>query len=211
MISLPSRDDRTARLLRAIVRGERLAQRTAARQAQRAPLPILRRMLAAQARHEHVHAVAFAAAARVFDARERSATTPLDRAFDSFARQLDRDVAHGPLAASFVGLQGVLEGLGEALMRQLDAASDTRTAGFDALRRRFMLQEQGHQALGARCLRTLQDDDAVRAAGDCYRDMGEALIRTGAAAFCESPHEQARFLALTRLEMDRWFAGALSS
>jgi hypothetical protein len=208
---LPNHDTRLARLLGAIARGEQLAHRTAARQAGLVGLAAMRRALETQARQEHVHATSFAAAALLFDSRGGRASTPLDLAFDAYARELDADLAAGRLAASLVGLQGVLEGLGEALLTRLDAASEPRTAAFDALRRRFARQEHAHQAIGARCLRALGTGaPELREFAGSYAVLSEALIAAGADTLCSSTEQTASFLICARAATARWIDGVLA-
>jgi hypothetical protein len=157
-----------ARLLGVLESGEMLAARVAWRQARQAPMPWMTRALTVQAAQERGHAAMAAAAAKLIDSR-----APRPAMLAAIARQLEHDLDHGRLANSLLGLQGVVEHLGEALLEVLGERSHPAGALLHALRGKVLAQERGHVRLGARCLQTLgRGDHAVL---DGYRALGRVV------------------------------------
>lgn len=166
-----SRTQRLARLLTVLHAGEVLAARTAAAQARLAPLPWMRRALATQAAQERRHAWIAHGALQIIGTptRTRDVTAALDA-------RLQRDLAAGHLAASLIGLQGVIEHLGEALLEFLGGHEHPTGALLHPLRRHVLAQEQGHVALGARCLAALPPLPAAQVYAE-YCELGRGVAR----------------------------------
>ncbi len=152
-------------LLGVLESGEALAARVAWQQARQAPAPWMTRALTVQAAQERGHAVMAATAARLIDSR-----APRPAMLAPLARQLEHDLNHGRLAQSLLGLQGVVEHLGEVLLEVLGERSHPAGTLLHALRVRVLAQERGHVRLGARCLQAVGHADG--AALDAYRALG---------------------------------------
>lgn len=146
-----------------------LAARTAAAQTRMAPLPWMRRALATQAGQERQHALIARAALQVVGTNW--ATPDVTAAL---AARLQRDLESGDLAASLIGLQGVVEHLGEALLEFLGTHEHPTGALLHPLRCHVLAQEQGHVALGARCLAALDAPQNADAYAE-YCELGRAL------------------------------------
>lgn len=140
------RTQRLACLLAVLRAGESLAAVTAAQQARLAPLPWMRRALAIQAAQERQHAALADAAIRVV-----GVPAAVPDVTGMLRARLQHDLAAGDLAASFIGLQGVIEHLGEALLEFLAAHAHPAGALLHPLRRHVLAQERGHVRLGACC------------------------------------------------------------
>ncbi len=159
-------------LLDVLHAGEALAARTAARQATLAPERWMTRALRVQAVQEYGHAGMAGAALALNGTRGHN--------FDILAAvrtRLHRDLDQGNLAASLLGLQGVVEHLGEALLETLGTYTHPAGAPLHALRVKVLAQERGHVQLGARCLTTLAAQSPASHAGltdalDDYRALG---------------------------------------
>ena len=164
-----------ARLLSVLHAGESLAAHAAARQAALAPQRWMSRALRVQALQELGHAGMATAALALNGTRGHGPD-----ALAALRTQLNRDLDQGRLAASFLGLQGVVEHLGEALLETLGTYTHPAGAPLHALRVRVLAQERGHVQLGARCLRTF-DTQAyasradLGAALDEYRAIGASV------------------------------------
>ena len=103
-----------ARLLEVLRSGETLAAQTAWRQSQLAHLPWMVRALRVQAAQERGHAAMATAALTLVGTGLRAPDAARE-----LRQQLNHDLDHGNLAASMLGLQGVVEHLGEALLESL--------------------------------------------------------------------------------------------
>lgn len=170
MLIAPDRARRLARLVRVLAAGEGLAARVAAAQSRRADRQQLRRALALQAEQETGH---FQIAQRLCDALpEPQGCGPALAALARLERRIGRDLDAGALASSVVGLQGVVEHLGEALLERLDPARYGLTA-LGPLHRKILAQERGHLRLGAQWLR--ETIGAIDASAQDYFALGEEL------------------------------------
>src|SRR3989304_2983822 len=114
------RDRRIARLVNVLGHGERIACAITMRQGRVCRDPKARRFFALQATQEALHATVFHAAATLLAPRGRSWRTPAIAVLDDYRRRLDDDLAAGDFAGSVVGLQVVLEGLGEVGLKRLN-------------------------------------------------------------------------------------------
>ncbi len=159
-----------ARLMEVLHQGETLAAATAARQSRLAPVPWMRHALQVQAAQERNHAALARVAAHLTGASPVLTGTP--DVVAALRQRLDHDLATGDLACSLLGLQGVVEHMGEVLLEQLGNQVHPAGAVLHALRRKVLAQEHGHVQLGARCLQTLGHSTATISALDCYRTLG---------------------------------------
>ena len=187
-----------ARLIEALRGGEALAASTAARQAVLAPARWMQRALTVQAAQERHHAAIAESASMMIGAQSRIPSRAPDVTAALRAR-LNRDLDAGNLLASFSGLQGVVEHLGEALLDQLGANAHPAGTLLHRLRLRVLAQERGHVLLGARCRAALcapRDDDTLNeycALGRATAvDLADLLddARLDAAAFWRDVHSR---------------------
>ena len=131
---------------------ERVAQRSAARQAPLAPDARAARFLRSQARHEALHARIFDTAAACLGV---AAPDLQDCPYAAFDAYLEAAAQRGDYADTVVGTQLVLEALGDALLQRLDAGLDRHRVGLVRLRRLLRAQEASHHAFGVAQLATL--------------------------------------------------------
>lgn len=196
-----------AHLLGVLECGERLAARVAWRQAQHAPAPWMKRALAVQAAQERGHAAMAAAAAKLIDSRAPRAA--MLEPLQPIARQLEHDLDHGRLAHTMLGLQGVVEHLGEVLLENLGERAHPAGTLLHALRVRVLAQERGHVRLGARCLQTLGDADG--AALDTYRALGRAAAYEVAALVNDTRFDANAYWADVDRRLGVWHARAAAN
>lgn len=154
-----------------------------------------------QAAQERTHAAIAAAAAKLIDSR-----APRPALLEPIARQLDRDLEHGRLAHSLLGLQGVVEHLGEALLEVLGERTHPAGALLHALRVKVLAQERGHVRLGARCLQTLGHAD--ESALDAYRALGRAAGYEVAALVDDARFDANVYWADVDRRLTTWHARA---
>lgn len=160
-----------SRLIGVLCAGEELAAHVALSQSRFAPEPWMRRALEAQAQQERGHARAAAAVATLIRGRGR-APAVLAR----LGARLEADLQAGNLAGSLIGLQGVIEHLGETLLERLGRHPHPIGALLHPLRERVLAQERGHARLGAKCLVALAATGQEQAFAD-YAGLGLETAR----------------------------------
>jgi hypothetical protein len=172
MFSLPdlARTPELLALCGLLQHAEHLAMRCAAAQARLVRGERPERRLLAQQRHEAAHAALFdALLRRASPARRDGLQAPLS-ALQAYEARLERALGRGDLAASLIGFQVVLEGIGTGLFRAFDGSP-----GLTALRRLLLLQEDGHHRLGLEMLAAFDRDQLIEPARE-YAAAGAALL-----------------------------------
>lgn len=163
-----------ARLLEVLRSGEVLAAQVASQQSQLAPVAWMSRALRSQATQERSHATMAAMALALVGSK-----VLVPDVTAALHKRITHDLDSGNLAASMLGLQGVVEHLGEALLESLGGYAHPAGALLHALRVKVLAQERGHVLLGQRCLQALSAE--TRAADTlCIRDEYRAIGRTTA-------------------------------
>ena len=169
--------------LRHLARGERIAQRIAARQIALSPDRHAARFHRAQARHEALHA-------RLFDTFATWLSAPplvLERCpYDRYEQRLLAAADRRDYVETIVGTQLVLEALGEASLERLDNGLERHRAGFLRLRRMLRAQEAAHHAFGEARMAAIiaggADVRALRATALAYLALAGDVIAAGALA-----------------------------
>lgn len=156
-----------APLLAVLGSGEALAAQTAWCPSQLAHLPWVAHALRAQAAQERGHAAMATAALALVGTGTR---TP-DIAHE-LRQHLNRNLDSGSLAASMLGLQGVVEHLGEALLESLGSYTHPAATLLHALRVKVVAQGHSHVLLGARCLQALGTQTHNTETLEQYRALG---------------------------------------
>ena len=198
-----------SRLLEVLRGGEELAAHVALRQSQIAPAPWMSRALCMQAAQERSHAAMATAALTLVAAKQRAPDVTL-----ALHRRINHDLDAGNLAASILGLQGVIEHLGEALLEALGRHQHPAGALLHALRKKVLVQVHGHVLLGARCLQALgvnrvenRNDDALAALDD-YRAIGRATALQVAALLDDARLDAGAFWTAVDARLSAWHAHA---
>lgn len=200
--------DRAARLsllLDVLHAGELLAAHTAARQARLAPLPWMRRALATQAQQEQQHAAMARTALQAVGAHRR-----VPDLLTALRARLEHDLAVADLAASLIGLQGVIEHLGEALLEFLGTREHPARALLNPLRAHVLAQEQGHVLLGGRCLAALappRDPDAFY----IYLALGRDLAAETAGLLDDARLDGDTFWREVQSRLTSWYAQGVAA
>ncbi len=169
--------------LRHLALGERVAQRSAARQALIARDTRAARFLRSQARHEALHARIFDAAAACLGVE---APVIRDCPYARFDARLEDAAQRGDYTDTVIGTQLVLEALGDALLQRLDAGLNRHRVGLVRLRRLLRAQEASHHAFGvtelARLATTLPVGSALAGRILPYRQLAARMIDAGGPA-----------------------------
>ena len=77
--------------------------------------------------------------------------------FDRFESELEAKLADGHFDDVVLGLQVVLEAMGDAFLDTIDARMEERDMGLERLRKTIRLQEEAHQDFGQRFLQQQAD------------------------------------------------------
>lgn len=181
----PGFDLRIARLFKVLEHAERIACGIAMRQARLCREPRARRFFALQATQEALHATVFHAAATLLAPRGRSLHTPAIAALDDYRQRLDDDLAAGNLAGSVVGLQVVLEGLGDVVLRRLNPELNRHGTRFAPWQKLILAQETSHHAFGCSWVSRSSSAamPALAASARQYLDLGTRLLTAGDELF----------------------------
>lgn len=150
-------------LLSIMADGERIARDCAIRQARAAEDARSQRFFAAQARHEHFHAILFRQAAKRLGTRGRGHADH-SLGLRRYARQLDVAMEAGRWSDVVIGQQLVLENLGELVLSKLDREMAKRGAGFERIRALVLRQERAHHRFGTQWIQARLHDGRIRPA-----------------------------------------------
>jgi len=140
-----------ARLLQFLEHGERLAHDCARAQAALASELGARRFLLGQAYQEALHATVFHGAV-LWLAPRHVGECPVLVPLKCYRALIEEAIRERRFAETLLAEQIILEGLGEAILKRLEAGLLKREAGFGRLRRILLYQEEAHHAFGERTL-----------------------------------------------------------
>jgi|GEM_PF-1464542 len=191
-----------ARLIEVLRQGEQLAAHTAALQSRMAPVLWMRHALEVQATQERSHAALADVAAHLSGSAQARASTP--DVVAGLRQRLAHDLAANDLASSLLGLQGVIEHIGEALLEQLGCHAHPAGGVLHALRKKVLAQEHGHVQLGARCLQTLGSGAATVAALDSYRSLGRDAALQVTGLLDDARLDANAFWVVVETRLERW-------
>lgn len=149
MLILPGDRIQVARLFNFFLQGEQLAFDCALRQSQIFPDDISRRFFATQARQEKFHARVFRCGIGIL-APKGIGRFSKNAAMESYRNQLESALAGGDLALSLLGMQIILEGLGDVALQHISDGCGPRGIGFSRIRRMALGQEDAHHNFGIR-------------------------------------------------------------
>ncbi len=140
-----------AELLTFMVMGEQLAHDCARAQCALTPEPSMQTFLAGQARQEAYHAIVFQGAIRWLTPRSYP-TSYISIHLNHYRQLLEAAITRQDFAETLIAEQIILEGLGEAILKKLEAGLIKRGAPFQRLRRILIHQEEAHRQFGLRTL-----------------------------------------------------------
>ena len=200
--------------------GERLAFETAAREARLTSDPTLQRLFRRQALQEARHAMIFDVVVRQFCRADEHAhlheAADLGMRTSAIGRWITAAQRSDDLTGMVIGMQGVMEGIGVALLEAMGPPEHTNASLFEPIRRMVLAQERSHQHIGERALAALIADgrtsvsaveNALSRARECgcsllarhegvFEQIGRPLARMQVAV---SEHAEAFLLSSRRL------------
>jgi len=207
---LVQRDERVplARLLQFLEHGERLAHDCSQTQAALAPDARMRRFLLGQTRQEALH-VAVCQAAIAWLAPRHLGDCPVLAPLERYRARLAGAMQRRNFIETILAEQVILEGLGEAILKRIDAGLVKRQAAFAGLRRILLHQEEAHHAFGCRVLvRAIAvgetSAEALRALAFEYLAMTDEMVTTLCDLFDAIDEDSAAYVADARRSMPEW-------
>lgn len=200
-----------ARLFSFLMKGEQLAVDCAVAQARIFPDKPRRQFFANQSRQERFHAQVFRIGISMLESKTPARAAGSD-AMDDYRKLLGEALSRGDCMESLLGMQVILEGLGDLTLQRLSAGFTSRGVGFDRVRRVILGQEHAHHGFGIRQLERLVrgqgqlPPDLLNRAGD-YLDLATQLMQEAGPLF-EFFHEDADdYSADLRGRLPLWLSG----
>ena len=197
-----------AKLLKFMELGEQLAHNSAKVQAEFAPDPRMRTFLLGQARQERFHAVSFKCAIGWLAPRH-AGDVPFMKPFEQYRQRLDGALREQDFFESLLGEQVILEALGEALLKKIEAGLINRRAPFQKLRRMLLHQEEAHRAFGLRILESEMhhqkiSNEILHERAQEYIALAETMILSVTDLFDALKEDPKEYLAEFRHHLPGW-------
>ena len=135
-----------ARLLNFLLSGEKVAHCCSARQASLCGDGAMKRFLVNQSRQEKFHAMTFQSA--ILWLAPKGVSIPAQKQMQQYESILLQATENDELLDSIVGLQVILEGMGDIVLSHFDTGIKQRDIGFQKIRRAILAQEDSHHEFG---------------------------------------------------------------
>jgi hypothetical protein len=135
-----------ARLISFLLCGEKVAHHCSARQAKLCDDTQMKHFLLRQSRQEMFHAVTFQSAILLL--APKGVSTPAEKQMLQYDTLLNYATSNHDLHSSVIGLQVILEGMGDIALSHLDHGIKQRSLGFNKVRRAILNQEDTHHEFG---------------------------------------------------------------
>lgn len=181
MITIANPSIETEHFLFVLLAGERLAASVSAKQSKflKSSNPKVSRFLKAQSRQESFHASVFRASLLWLNPKS-SYTHKEHPILINMQKQLEDAIDHGRIEESILGLQVMIEELGECALNDLDITLEKYRFGLHKVRRIILNQEKAHHTFGERYIAeqkfTLASRQTLLRSCDSYLDDIDTLL-----------------------------------
>ncbi len=197
-----------ARLLQFLEHGERLAHDCAGAQAALAPDARMRGFLSGQARQEALHAAVFRGAVAWLAPRHLG-DCPVLPPLERYRSLLEEAIRMGQFWETILAEQIILEGLGAAILKRLEAGLVKRKAGFSRLRRILLHQEEAHHDFGCHVIERAMasgqtSSDALRLRAQEYFTLTDAMVGTLSDLFVSIDEDPSAYASDSRNNLPVW-------
>jgi hypothetical protein len=135
-----------ARLLNFFLSGEKVPHRFSPRQPKLSKHDQVKRFLIRQSRQERFHAVTFQSA--ILWLSPKGVCVPANKTMQQYESLLNEATDNHDLFSSVIGLQVILEGMGDIALSHFDDGMRQRGLGYQKLRRAILAQEDMHHEFG---------------------------------------------------------------
>ncbi len=208
MLIKPGEHAHLAQLLSFMELGEQLAHDCAQTQCALAPERGMQTFLAGQARQEGYHAIAFQGAIRWLTPKTHQ-PSPVSDHMNQYRKLLEAAIARQDFVETLLAEQIILEGLGEAILKKLEAGLVKRGAPFCRLRRMLIHQEKAHHQFGLRVLskmieREEESYDSLRQRTQKYLPLGKTLLFSIQDAFYSLDEDPQDYWDEFHLNLPAW-------
>lgn len=159
-----NRDEKThvARLLSFLLSGERVAHCCAAKQALLCNDKAMKHFLIRQSRQERFHALTFQSA--ILWLAPKGVNNPAKKQMQQYESILQESIKNKDLLNSIIGLQVILEGMGDIVLSHLNHGINQRGLGYQKIRKTILAQEDLHHEFGLKHVTTHKN--TVRSSSD---------------------------------------------
>jgi len=208
MLIKPGEHIHLAQLLTFMMLGEQLAHDCAQAQISLAPERGMQVFLTGQARQEGYHALAFQGAIRWLTPKSVKSSSISDH-MNHYRQLIEAAIARQDFAETLLAEQIILEGLGEAILKKLEAGLVKRGAPFRRLRRMLIHQEKAHHQFGLRVLskmieREEESYDTLRQRTQKYLPLAKTLLFATQDAFYSLDEDPQDYWDEFHLNLPAW-------
>ena len=171
-----------ARLFNFLLQGEQLAFDCATKQADLFQDPLSKRFLRAQAHQEALHVKILKAGIGILV--PRGVGEPIAKsAMADYRRLLEAALDRGDASESLLGMQIILEGLGDITLNRISAGFSTRGLTFRRVRQLIVGQEDAHHSFGLRRFQHMMSTqpnklNRMRHQSELYLEVVDNLLQT---------------------------------
>lgn len=141
-----------ARFLNFLLSGEKVAHRCSARQARLCDDGAMKRFFISQSRQERFHAITFQSA--ILWLAPKGVSRPAQKQMQQYESLLINATDNNDLFNSIVGLQVILEGMGDVALSHVNTGIKQRGIGYQKIRRAILAQEDSHHEFGVNYLKS---------------------------------------------------------
>lgn len=212
MFLLPEKRQHIARLFDFLLLGEQLAFDCASQQVRFFEDKASQNFLRNQARQERFHYQVFKSGTGLIAPKGVSGT-PGKEAMQAYRRLLEEALARGDQAETLLGMQVLLEGLGDVTVQHIDSGFGNRKLGNLCRRVRHLItgQEDAHHSFGIsrlqQCLVGTRAPEKLVRRGEDYLDLIEQLVASTADLFAEFDEDPRQYLDELQQGLPDWLRG----
>lgn len=197
-----------ASLFSFLMQGEHLAMDCARWQAKIFSDPHSRRFLVNQAKQENFHAKVFKAGIGLL-APKGAGEVLAQRPMREYRRLLEEALERGDCMESLLGMQVILEGLGDVTLDRISAGFPARGAGFQRVRHLILGQEDAHHEFGIKRLHQLIQlqqhiPEHLLTRAEDYLSLTEQMMLELAPLFDYFDEDPAEYIAAQHEGLPQW-------
>jgi hypothetical protein len=214
MILLPGKHQHTARLFHFLLQGEQLAFDCASQQIRLFEDRASRNFLRNQARQEKFHLRVFKSGIGVLAPRGISGA-PGVKAMGTYRRLLEEALGRGDRAETLLGLQVLLEGLGDVTVKHIDSGFGHRKLEFLCRRIRHLItaQEDAHHSFGIKrlqqCFAGAPLPEHIISRSEDYLELLEQLVNSCADLFAHFDEDPRQYREEFYQDLPAWLRGEM--
>ena len=165
-----------ARIISFFLSGEKVAHRCAARQAQICDDKNIKRFLRTQARQEKFHATVFQS--EILWLAPKGVRCPAQKQMQQYEKILMASIDNNDLTSSIIGLQIILEGMGDIALSHFNDGIDQRGIAYKKIRNTILAQEDAHHLFGLRFIESNRVDSTQKSHAENYLPLINDMFKS---------------------------------